>query len=598
MFKKILSLVFALILVLTVAGCTSDKKPTSSNTGDTSMEDYTSQNSSNNDTSSKNDTSSGNSSIKDNVSYYDKDDEGGNDGWDKNDNSSGNSSGNNSSGNSSANSSESDEDIKVPSSADIFSVVLTLNKKDGKTYSYGLTWQSDVQLVKPVIEIMPSNESNWANARKIYGTSKNSVAHLTYQIKKDYDYLTLTPSQDFDPNKSGVQRWYNSPAGLDATHTRETLYSNKLVVSGLTAGKTYKYRVGDALIGDYSSVGTFTAVDTSKSDFKFLFTPDSQQTFNAANKVAWGKTLQAALSHTPSTEFIVHGGDIINWNAIERQWTEILDGNKQYLMNLPLMPAAGNHEINMTWYGGGAVEFYDFNHHFNLSYTDSYDKLSTAVDHENGKTGTYYSYDYKKVHFIALNTNDIYISNRSSDKGKYVLGDAQMAWLKDDLATSKQREAKGEIDFTVVYMHAGLYTTGSSGLGGNYKETLNLYDQIQGLFADSNVDLVLSGHDHIYSRTKVLNKNGDVSSSGGVIYMSGGVAGVNAPNAALFETPSSINANVSKYNTKDKYAYYAKSKYTNCWTEIDVTSNAITVSTYRLGSNTAIDTFKVTKNNK
>ena len=108
----------------------------------------------------------------------------------------------------------------------------------------------------------------------------------------------------------------------------------------------------------------------------------------------------------------------------------------------------------------------------------------------------------------------------------------------------------------------------------------------------------MSGHDHVYSRTKVLDKNGVVSTVGGVIYMSGGVAGVNSPGVAYFAKSDTINEGASKFNTADKYAYYAKTAYTNCWTEISVTSSGIMVNTYRKDSSTAIDTFMITKNNK
>ena len=79
--------------------------------------------------------------------------------------------------------------------------------------------------------------------------------------------------------------------------------------------------------------------------------------------------------------------------------------------------------------------------------------------------------------------------------------------------------------------------------------------------------------------------------------MTGGVASVNAPGIAYFEKSDRISVGASKLNTADKYEYYAKQTYTNCWTELSVTSNAITVNTFSGVSATPLDSFTVTKNN-
>ncbi len=101
------------------------KKPTIVNSDNTSADDSTSQNSSKDDTSSDNNTSSGNSSIKDSVSYYDKEEDDGNNGWVVSDNSSNTSSGNSSvkdpvENNSSNTSSKEDEEVGIRSLGNVF----------------------------------------------------------------------------------------------------------------------------------------------------------------------------------------------------------------------------------------------------------------------------------------------------------------------------------------------------------------------------------------------------------------------------------------------------------------------------------------------
>ncbi len=86
MFKKIISLICVLAMILTFAGCTDNNKPTNVNPNSSSADNSTSQETSSDDTPSDN-SSSGNSSIKDNSSYTDYE-PGGNDGWTSSDSSS------------------------------------------------------------------------------------------------------------------------------------------------------------------------------------------------------------------------------------------------------------------------------------------------------------------------------------------------------------------------------------------------------------------------------------------------------------------------------------------------------------------------------
>ncbi len=477
------------------------------------------------------------------------------------------------------------------------SVVLSLYAPEGNTYSYGLAWQSDVQLLEPIVEYTLSTDENWENAMSVKGTKENSVAHQTFQLKDGYDYDTVASSfstLNSDNKYSG--NWYHS--GIVLTHDIINVYSNKLVISGLTAGKTYKYRVGDAFNGVYTDEGSFTAYDAGDSDgFNFIYMTDSQESFSSTNVGAWNATLKTALENMPDAEFIAHGGDIVNWGAIEEQWSQLLEYNKDYLMNIPLMSAAGNHELNMTWSGLG-LEYYDFNNHSNLNYTNDYDKFDSSTDFVNGNTGTYYSYNYKNVHFITLNTNDIYITNRHKYDTTYVLGNAQLAWLKADLEAVQSNE---NIDFIIVNMHHGLYTTAGAGLGSSYIQQANLREQLQPIFAQYGVDLVLNGHDHVYSRTKALNGEGTVVEEGGVVYLTGGVAGVNAPDVSYFENTTdaktAVEAAITAGNSSDKYAKCdIATSYTHCWTEISVTSTGISVTTYGNNSTaTVIDSFTISK---
>ena len=457
-------------------------------------------------------------------------------------------------------------------------VTLSLYEPEGDTYSYGVAWQSDLYNSAPIVEVLPASETDWSKAVRFTGDADASQPHETFVLKKGYSYTPETGKTQV----TGL--WFYS--NITETHDIVTVYSNKVVINGLIPGAEYKYRVGTASPYVVGEEGKFTAYNSKdangqdSSNFNFIFMTDTQQDTQLDSKLAWNKTLMASAANMSNAEFIALGGDIVNFNSIEVQWTELLHNNRKYVMNIPIMPTAGNHEINMVWSGLG-IEYYDFNHHFNLSYPKAYDSYSETADAtlKNGATGTYYSYDYKNVHFVVLNSNDV--SNRAG-KG-YVLNDAQMKWLEEDLSAAKQNS---KTKYTIVYMHHGLYSVGVAGLGGDRHETAALRPQLQGVFAKYGVNLVLNGHDHIYSRTKALDGNGNIATEGGVVYMTGAIAGNNGCGENLFETgytdknnPDYDAKNGVGTNTKDKYEKIIGDKMF-CWTELKVTSDGISVINY------------------
>ena len=459
-------------------------------------------------------------------------------------------------------------------------VTLSLYEPEGDTYSYGVAWQSDLYNSAPIVEVLPASETDWSKAVRFTGDADASQPHETFVLKNGYSYTPETGKTQVTGS------WFYS--NITETHDIVTVYSNKVVINGLIPGAEYKYRVGTASPYVIGEEGKFTAYNSKdangqdSSNFNFIFMTDTQQDTQLDSKLAWNKTLMASAANMSNAEFIALGGDIVNFNNIEVQWTELLHNNRKYVMNIPVMPTAGNHEINMVWSGLGK-EYYDFNNHFNISYSKAYDSYSETADAalKNGATGTYYSYDYKNVHFVVLNSNDVYISNRAG-KG-YVLSDAQMKWLEEDLSAAK---LNSKTKYTIVYMHHGLYSVGVAGLGGDRHETAALRPQLQGVFAKYGVNLVLNGHDHIYSRTKALDGNGNIATEGGVVYMTGAIAGKNGCGKNLFETgytdknnPDYDAKNGVGTNTKDKYEKIIGDKM-YCWTELKVTSDGISVINY------------------
>ncbi len=95
--------------------------------------------------------------------------------------------------------------------------------------------------------------------------------------------------------------------------------------------------------------------------------------------------------------------------------------------------------------------------------------------------GVYYSYDYGNAHFVVVNSNDM-----------YPMTEAQRNWIVNDLHASTAT-------WKVLLMHRSAY---SAGKNINKPDTIAMRETIIEIVDQTDVDLVLSGHDHMYMRTK------------------------------------------------------------------------------------------------
>jgi 3',5'-cyclic AMP phosphodiesterase CpdA len=93
----------------------------------------------------------------------------------------------------------------------------------------------------------------------------------------------------------------------------------------------------------------------------------------------------------------------------------------------------------------------------------------------------YYSFDFGPVHFVALDTERAF-----SDTG---LRTEQVSWLRADLAATTQ-------PWKIVFFHKPPYDSGP-----HHAPVLDVRQTFAPVFEEFGVQLVLSGHEHIYERT-------------------------------------------------------------------------------------------------
>lgn len=297
---------------------------------------------------------------------------------------------------------------------------------------------------------------------------------------------------------------------------------HKTEATGLEPGTLYSYRVGSGVEGEWSTVAEFTTEETGLDSVTFINVTDSQGETTNDFKL-WGKTLGKALQTFPEAKFIVHNGDLTENPEDSAGWDQFFGNVQGLISGIPLMPVTGNHdEVD--------DDVKDFTSHFNLP--DNGAKGSIA--------GTSYSFDYGPVHVSVLNTE----SNLKK----------QAEWLKRDLKNTDK-------EWKIVAMHRPAY-------GGNsYKKVEDWTD----IFDAYEVDLVLQGHNHEYSRSFPLRAGKIVPE---------GENPVGAKRGTVYVV---TNASGGKFNEKKEDQFYHKvhiQNYKQMFAGISVSGNTLTYQAY------------------
>jgi hypothetical protein len=118
-------------------------------------------------------------------------------------------------------------------------------------------------------------------------------------------------------------------------------------------------------------------------------------------------------------------------------------------------------------------------------------KFTQYMKHFN-MDSPFYSFDYGKVHFLALASakNKVIPYNESSEQYKFV---------KNDLSAAHQNK---NINWIVVYSFRAFYSSNTTHPGLD-----ELQDLYHPLFDKYGVDIVLQAHNHNYQRTYPINYN-------------------------------------------------------------------------------------------
>ena len=328
---------------------------------------------------------------------------------------------------------------------------------------------------------------------------------------------------------SGATRVEGTSRLISYSASNQISRVNGVSLTGLSAGTTYYYRVGDGSV--WSDIRSFT-VSAAEKQTRFFLLADIQEeaALEGMNRIA---DKLAGQYH-----FGVQLGDAVDNVRYYNQWNDALqlftlDG----IRDTDVLHVIGNHEADDS--GNGSI----------------------AVKSTFGIPADWYSVERGDVYIAVLNhTSDKDSLQRFAD------------WLVEDAA-------KSTCTWKVLVTHVPAYYTNPTGGGEIYQQYLPAACDAAG------IDFYFSGNDHSYARTAPLT-DGQVNENGTVYYICGSTGGksysvVDNPNfhfdvATLdFEsvyvdvTADRFQATVTAYNvaedgTKTVLDQYSKRKAPLC----------------------------------
>lgn len=377
------------------------------------------------------------------------------------------------------------------------------------------------------------------------GTERNFTWYANTKEKGKFEFAKLNAEKDF-----------KDATVLDATVIEKTnlsgYSSNQVTLDGLEPDTEYMYRFSN---GDtVSEVKTFKTGGTG--DFSFFAAGDPQigSGGHLNGEDGWDKTLKLLPKLDSSASFLLSLGDQVQAGKDEEEYDAYI--NREGFNGLTLAPIIGNHDDR-----GNAHE-----EHF---------KVSNVQNEGKSNAGSNYYYVYNNTLFICLNSNN-------KDYGEH------------KVTIEKAIAENPNVKWRVVTFHHPPYTVARHALD---KYITDMRSTLVPILKENKIDLVLNGHDHVYTRTHVMDGTKPI------IEWENGEEGkapseyIN-PKGIIYVTTNSASGSKFYDIMQDKKFEYSavknQEKVPNI-SNVKVTDNSIEVTTYRTSDKSIVDSFKIVK---
>ena len=309
-----------------------------------------------------------------------------------------------------------------------------------------------------------------------YHTYKTG-SHIEYTLASDTKFMNakmVTPTEELWSIKGETN------ADANDTFYKKERYVCRATLTNLTPCTKYKYRLVNG--EDVSNSYFFTTAGLT-NDWSFVALADCQY---GKNKVSHNmiRTMQE-IANNPA--LVVCSGDMADYGGREEEVTWFLDN--PVMQDFIFASAPGDHEYWARDLSGSKLFTTPvvYNHTFNNPKNGSEDMLNS----------NFYFY-YNNVLFVMIDTDD-------SDTVQSTRMTKEVAWFKNTI-----KALEGTYQYLVVLGHKSIYSAYSN----DSRVFTKIRPQWYPVFDECGVDLVISGHDHMYSRTYKLYDNKVIDNKG------------------------------------------------------------------------------------
>ena len=369
-------------------------------------------------------------------------------------------------------------------------------------------------------------------------------------------YSNTTVPGKFEFKEANVDKDFTGATVLDANViekvNKKGFSSNSVTLEGLKPNTEYMYRYSNG--ETVSEVVNFKTQGTE--DFSFFIAGDPQIGSGGYlnGKEGWDKTLKLLPSIDPNASFLLSLGDQVNTSSDEEQYDEYI--NREGFKGLTLATVIGNHDSG------------------NRAYTEHF-KFSNVQEEGKTTAGSNYYYVYNNTLFICLNSNNRDYAEHKSTIEKAIAENPNVKWK-------------------VVAFHHPPYTVASHALDGYIS---NMRSTLVPIFKENKIDLVLNGHDHVYTRTHVMDgtkpiiewENGEEGKAPSEYVNPKGIIYVTTNSAS-----GSKHYDIMK-NQNFEFSAFKNQEYVPNISNLKITDNSIEVTTYRTNDSSVVDSFKIIK---
>jgi len=289
---------------------------------------------------------------------------------------------------------------------------------------------------------------------------------------------------------AGVVRPAKSTDGSTMTVTGFSGSYQKAELTGLTPGTVYFFRVLDSA-GASSSEWSFRTIARSQ-EIRFVFGGDSQRPFETgAGECGQLLSRPTAPANWPymrnflmskaaeeDPDFVLILGDFVARGNNQSQWADWFDAWQERAVTqsgrmVPLVPVIGNHDVGSYPKVDSSYEWF----------------LGMMAVPQPAPGHPFYSLDFPGLRLTILSATARHTEGDSGDA--YAEASAQRNWLRSSLASA---DTKWKI-VAFHYNYLGCYAACTGYPSDQYMELWSP------LFQGYDVDMVLMGHTHNYTRT-------------------------------------------------------------------------------------------------